>query len=97
MHFITVFPTVLLPYGLQDDVPCFPDKIAFEIIRAELGRPIEEVFSSFSERPIAAASLGQVSEESDCLLKSGSNAYSLPDALRRYIGQSFVTLGSRWR
>ena len=41
-------------------MPCFPDKIAFDIIRAELGRPLEEVFSSFSERPIAAASLGQV-------------------------------------
>ena len=59
--FTAAFPTYLLSCGLQDDVPCFPDKIAFEIIRAELGRPIEEVFSSFSERPIAAASLGQVS------------------------------------
>lgn len=26
----------------------------------DLGRPLEEVFSSISERPIAAASLGQV-------------------------------------
>ena len=29
-------------------------------MEAELGRPIAEVFSSISERPIAAASLGQV-------------------------------------
>ena len=34
---------------------------AFQIMEAELGRPIAEVFSSISERPIAAASLGQVS------------------------------------
>ncbi len=33
---------------------------AFQIMDAELGRPIAEVFSSISERPIAAASLGQV-------------------------------------
>ncbi|MEW5313691.1 MAG: hypothetical protein WDW38_005236 [Sanguina aurantia] len=30
------------------------------IMEADLGRPIEEVFASISERPIAAASLGQV-------------------------------------
>lgn len=29
-------------------------------MEADLGKPLEEVFSSISERPIAAASLGQV-------------------------------------
>ena len=33
---------------------------AFGILQEQLGRPIAEVFSSISERPIAAASLGQV-------------------------------------
>ena len=33
---------------------------AFEMMERELGRPIAQVFSSISERPIAAASLGQV-------------------------------------
>ena len=33
---------------------------AFGILQEELGRPIAEVFSSISEKPIAAASLGQV-------------------------------------
>lgn len=45
---------------LQDDVPPFPDEQAFAIIESSLGRPLGEVFSSISERPIAAASLGQV-------------------------------------
>ena len=33
----------------------------------ELGRPIAEVFSSISERPIAAASLGQARTALPCL------------------------------
>jgi predicted unusual protein kinase regulating ubiquinone biosynthesis (AarF/ABC1/UbiB family) len=45
---------------LQDDVPPFSDEQAFEIIRSQLNRPIEEIFSSISKKPIAAASLGQV-------------------------------------
>jgi predicted unusual protein kinase regulating ubiquinone biosynthesis (AarF/ABC1/UbiB family) len=45
---------------LQDDVPSFPDAEAFRFIELQLGRPIGEVFSSISDRPIAAASLGQV-------------------------------------
>jgi predicted unusual protein kinase regulating ubiquinone biosynthesis (AarF/ABC1/UbiB family) len=45
---------------LQDDVPPFPDEQAFAIIQEQLGRPLEAVFSSISEQPVAAASLGQV-------------------------------------
>ena len=45
---------------LQDDVPSFPDELAFKIIEENLKCPLEDVFSSISERPIAAASLGQV-------------------------------------
>lgn len=45
---------------LQDDVPPFPDSVAFAIMEEQLGRPLEQVFSSISERPVAAASLGQV-------------------------------------
>jgi predicted unusual protein kinase regulating ubiquinone biosynthesis (AarF/ABC1/UbiB family) len=40
-------------------VPPFPDEQAFAIIERDLGRPLGEVFSSISERPVAAASLGQ--------------------------------------
>lgn len=45
---------------LQDDVPPFPDQEAFAIIESQLGQPLEEVFSSISDKPVAAASLGQV-------------------------------------
>jgi hypothetical protein len=45
---------------VQDDVPPFSDEEAFAIIQDQLGRPLEAVFSSISEQPVAAASLGQV-------------------------------------
>lgn len=48
------------PSAPQDDVPSFPDEVAFAIMEEQLGRRLEEVFSSISERPVAAASLGQV-------------------------------------
>lgn len=46
--------------SLQDDVPPFNDELAFQIMEDQLGRRLEAVFSSISETPIAAASLGQV-------------------------------------
>ncbi|XP_057424231.1 protein ACTIVITY OF BC1 COMPLEX KINASE 1, chloroplastic [Lotus japonicus] len=45
---------------LQDDVPSFPNQIAFRIMEEELGQPLEAVFSRISSETIAAASLGQV-------------------------------------
>ncbi|KAA8521405.1 hypothetical protein F0562_012103 [Nyssa sinensis] len=45
---------------LQDDVPPFPNQVAFNIIEEELGQPLEAVFSKISSGTIAAASLGQV-------------------------------------
>ncbi len=46
--------------GLQDEVPAAPFEEVRERIITELGRPIEEVFETFDERAVAAASLGQV-------------------------------------
>jgi len=45
---------------LLDNVPPFPYEIAKETIIADFGRPIEKVFATFPEKPIAAASFGQV-------------------------------------
>uniref|UniRef100_A0A6V2P8T6 ABC1 atypical kinase-like domain-containing protein n=1 Tax=Ditylum brightwellii TaxID=49249 RepID=A0A6V2P8T6_9STRA len=45
---------------LQDDVPGFSGKRAKEIISREFGKPCDDIFTDFSEEPLAAASLGQV-------------------------------------
>jgi len=45
---------------LQDKVPPFDSKVAFEMMEDGLGRPVDEVFSKITTEPIAAASLGQV-------------------------------------
>ncbi|MEY4520648.1 MAG: hypothetical protein RLZZ499_3248 [Cyanobacteriota bacterium] len=45
---------------LQDQLPPFPNHIAFDIIELGLERSISEVYREFSPNPIAAASLGQV-------------------------------------
>jgi ubiquinone biosynthesis protein len=45
---------------LLDDVPPFPTIQAVEIIRSELGLPIDKLFIDFPPEPIAAASFGQV-------------------------------------
>ena len=45
---------------LQDQLPPFPNDIAFHFIEVELGAPPQEVYAELSEQPVAAASLGQV-------------------------------------
>lgn len=45
---------------LQDALPTFSTKLAFECIEKELGMPLESAYSSITAEPIAAASLGQV-------------------------------------
>ncbi|MEA5503737.1 AarF/ABC1/UbiB kinase family protein [Halotia wernerae UHCC 0503] len=45
---------------LQDQLPPFPNEIAYRFIEEELGAPPEEVYAELSLQPIAAASLGQV-------------------------------------
>ncbi len=45
---------------LVDQVPPFPNDVAYSIIERELGKKIKEVYSEFDLEPVAAASLGQV-------------------------------------
>ncbi len=45
---------------LQDRVRPFPAEDARRIIEAELGLPLESIFSSFDDIPVAAASIAQV-------------------------------------
>ncbi len=45
---------------LQTHVPPFPGEEAKAIIEEEIGKPIEEVFTSFSLEPFASASIAQV-------------------------------------
>jgi len=44
---------------LQDKLPPFPMEIARRVVEQEIERPLEELFSEFSE-PVAAASIAQV-------------------------------------
>ncbi len=45
---------------LQSDAPADDFETVRAVIEAEQGRPLEEMFSSFEETPIASASIGQV-------------------------------------
>jgi len=45
---------------LQDTVPPFPVKEVRSVILEEFGKSVEELFGSFNEEPLAAASIGQV-------------------------------------
>jgi len=45
---------------LQDQLPPFPNEIAYQFIREELGATPQEIYAEISPNPIAAASLGQV-------------------------------------
>jgi predicted unusual protein kinase regulating ubiquinone biosynthesis (AarF/ABC1/UbiB family) len=45
---------------MQDDIAPFPTEQAFQTIEADLKRPVRALFQSISDKPVAAASLGQV-------------------------------------
>jgi predicted unusual protein kinase regulating ubiquinone biosynthesis (AarF/ABC1/UbiB family) len=80
---------------LQDQLPSFPNEVAFRFIEEELGKPPTEIYAELSPEPIAAASLGQVYKGK---LKTGEEVavkVQRPDLIRRitldiYIMRSFA-------
>jgi ubiquinone biosynthesis protein len=46
--------------ALQDDLPPFPTDLARQAIEAELDGTIDELFETFNDEPVAAASIAQV-------------------------------------
>ena len=45
---------------LQDQIPPFPNEIAFRLIKEDLGQTPDNIYADISPNPVAAASLGQV-------------------------------------
>ena len=45
---------------LQDRVPPFPSAVAVAIIEKSFGRPLDRIFESFEQTPVASASIAQV-------------------------------------
>jgi predicted unusual protein kinase regulating ubiquinone biosynthesis (AarF/ABC1/UbiB family) len=45
---------------LQDQLPAFPNEVAFQIIETQLDDTIDDTFAEISPNPVAAASLAQV-------------------------------------
>ena len=68
---------------LQDQLPPFSNDIAYQFIEEELGASPQEIYAEISEKPIAAASLGQVYKGK---LKTGEEVaikVQRPDLIRR--------------
>lgn len=53
-----IFTVVIL--FLKDRIPPFPTPEALKFFESEFGLPASKVFAEISEKPVAAASLGQV-------------------------------------
>ena len=45
---------------LQADAPPMDSALARQVVEDDLGKPVDEVFASFTDEPMAAASIGQV-------------------------------------
>ena len=70
MYRVEQGPCSTFSNAMQDRVPAFPDSRARAIFEAQLGAPPEQLFATFNELPLAAASLGQVWMVTDSLALS---------------------------
>ncbi len=69
----TFFPPVLASAARRclDAVPAFPVEAVHRTIEEDLGHPVAELFASFDDVPLSAASIGQVHA---CVLRDGRDA-----------------------
>ncbi|CCQ61264.1 ABC1 kinase family protein [Crocosphaera watsonii] len=68
---------------LQDQLPSFPNEVAYSFIEEELGQKPQNIYAELSDKPIAAASLGQVYKGK---LKTGEKVavkVQRPDLIKR--------------
>ncbi|NEO27099.1 MAG: AarF/ABC1/UbiB kinase family protein, partial [Kamptonema sp. SIO4C4] len=75
---------------LQDQLPPFPNEVAFQFIAEELGDRPENLYAELSANPVAAASLGQVYKGK---LKTGETVavkVQRPDLIRRITLDIFI-------
>lgn len=85
---------------LQDQLPPFPNSVAYQFIEEELGDRPHNIYAELSESPIAAASLGQVYKGK---LKTGETVavkVQRPDLTRRisldlYVLRQLARLATR--
>lgn len=64
-------PYVMELRKLQDHVSTIPFEEVKKVIEAEMGKDLDEVFATFEEKPLAAASIAQVHR---CTLSDGTQA-----------------------
>ena len=82
--------------SLLDQVPAFPSEQARTLLERELGKPIGEVFASFDDEPMAAASIAQVHA---ARLHSGEDVVvklQRPDIADRIESDLRILRGAAW-
>jgi len=101
-----IFPENFLePFlGLQDRVPPFTFAAARRIVEEDFGRPLDQVFEAFGEKPVASASVAQVHR---AVLRDAELPASLPSKVvavkvrrpgivrRAYLDEAILRFGAR--
>ncbi len=90
---------------LQDRLPPFSFAKARKTIEADLGKPLDQMFASFDERPVAAASVAQVHratlrdgrEVAVKILRPGVRRQVERDRAILLVGARLLTVRPKWR